>query len=83
MAEMGRITRTGLWIPKTHAMTGETVEIEIPKSSHFWADCRKPIRISPVAYLRSVWSLFVACFFNPLKATVEIDLTTGRIVGTR
>lgn len=37
------------------------------------------IYISPLAYLRSVWTLFYTCIRHPFLYTA-IDLTTGRIV---
>ena len=34
-------------------------------------------RISPLAYFRSMWTLFIACIFHPFNPAA-IDLSTGR-----
>jgi hypothetical protein len=39
-------------------------------------------RISPIAYLRSMWTLFWACILHPFTPTA-IDLSTGRALARR
>jgi hypothetical protein len=40
------------------------------------------IRIPPLAYLRTVWTIFWECFWHPFSVST-IDLFTGKVISRR
>jgi hypothetical protein len=56
-----------------------TVEGELTLLSPLMDDEEMVTRITPIAYLRSVWAVIRGAFLHPLSTTV-IDLSTGEYV---
>lgn len=52
---------------------------EGPQARAIASDESEVVRISPRAYLKSMWTLITCCFTDPFSTTV-IDVTTGERV---
>lgn len=82
LGDMGTILRRAnvptLFIDRTRLMLVEYPEF-VDRVPADLEDVLLTVRISPLAYLRSMWSLFWSAIRHPLSNTT-IDLSTGRVL---